>query len=385
MQANRKCPSESGSILSYTTPVISVPFKTAKSHVLAVMGLLLNAFLILYLFNFFQTGVVTVDFHLQKNYHEPRAFNSEELTEVAKLSSLPRFDEILSHILVPRVVGSDGHRKVREYITSQLRGLGWSVEHQESVQTTPLFGQLTFTNLIARLNPSADRYLTLACHYDSKHMREGEFLAATDSAVPCAMMLDLAHALSHRLEPFKKSNLSLMLLFFDGEEAFVTWSATDSLYGSRSLAQTWEKRKYPHARSDTTELHRIDLLVLLDLLGYKSPTFISSFADTHEWYQQIMSAEQRLHNQKLLVNHPRSYFFDFQLNLGVGDDHVPFLERGVSVVHVIPTPFPEVWHELSDNYENLDFDVIQNLIKILYVFTLEYLEGTTNYPIIEEL
>ncbi|XP_054281584.1 glutaminyl-peptide cyclotransferase-like [Macrosteles quadrilineatus] len=349
------------------------------------MGLLLNGFLILYLFNFFQTGVVTVDFHLQKNYHEPRAFNSEELTEVAKLSSLPRFDEILSHILVPRVVGSDGHRKVREYITSQLRGLGWSVEHQESVQTTPLFGQLTFTNLIARLNPSADRYLTLACHYDSKHMREGEFLAATDSAVPCAMMLDLAHALSHRLEPFKKSNLSLMLLFFDGEEAFVTWSATDSLYGSRSLAQTWEKRKYPHARSDTTELHRIDLLVLLDLLGYKSPTFISSFADTHEWYQQIMSAEQRLHNQKLLVNHPRSYFFDFQLNLGVGDDHVPFLERGVSVVHVIPTPFPEVWHELSDNYENLDFDVIHNLIKILYVFTLEYLEGTTNYPIIEEL
>lgn len=73
------------------------------------------------------------------------------------------------------------------------------------MQTTPLFGQLTFTNLIARLNPSADRYLTLACHYDSKHMREGEFLAATDSAVPCAMMLDLAHALSHRLEPFKKS------------------------------------------------------------------------------------------------------------------------------------------------------------------------------------
>jgi hypothetical protein len=35
------------------------------------------------------------------------------------------------------------------------------------------------------------------------------------------------------------------------------------------------------------------------------------------------------------------------LNLGyIEDDHLPFLRRGVSVLHVISEPFPYVWHQL---------------------------------------
>jgi len=31
----------------------------------------------------------------------------------------------------------------------------------------------------------------------------------------------------------------------------------------------------------------------------------------------------------------------------MGDDHLPFLHRGVSVLHVIAEPFPHVWHTLG--------------------------------------
>ena len=34
---------------------------------------------------------------------------------------------------------------------------------------------------------------------------------------------------------------SLQLIFFDGEEAFVDWTDTDSLYGARHLAEQMEK------------------------------------------------------------------------------------------------------------------------------------------------
>jgi len=34
---------------------------------------------------------------------------------------------------------------------------------------------------------------------------------------------------------------SLQLIFFDGEEAFVDWTETDSLYGARHLAAQMEK------------------------------------------------------------------------------------------------------------------------------------------------
>jgi hypothetical protein len=38
---------------------------------------------------------------------------------------------------------------------------------------------------------------------------------------------------------FQGRELTLQLIFFDGEEAFKEWTSTDSIYGSRHLAQKW--------------------------------------------------------------------------------------------------------------------------------------------------
>jgi glutaminyl-peptide cyclotransferase len=50
-------------------------------------------------------------------------------------------------------------------------------------------------------------------------------------------------------------------LFFDGEEAFKDWTATDSIYGSRDYAKNL-KKKYNQDAFDSMEL-----FVLLDLIG----------------------------------------------------------------------------------------------------------------------
>lgn len=72
-----------------------------------------------------------------------------------------------------------------------------------------------------------------------------QFVGATDSAAPCAMMLDLAEALNPLLDSRKKrledgleddddvSDTTLQLIFFDGEEAFNVWTDEDSVYGAR--------------------------------------------------------------------------------------------------------------------------------------------------------
>lgn len=65
------------------------------------------------------------------------------------------------------------------------------------------------------------------------------------------MMLDLAEALNPLLDKRKErldngleddedvSETTLQLVFFDGEEAFVEWTDTDSVYGARyALNQT---------------------------------------------------------------------------------------------------------------------------------------------------
>jgi len=83
-----------------------------------------------------------------------------------------------------------------------MQGLGWSLESDAFEAYTPIFERLRFENIVATLNPNARRYLVLACHYDSKYYRENDFVGATDSAVPCAMMINLAHVLD---EPLKKT------------------------------------------------------------------------------------------------------------------------------------------------------------------------------------
>lgn len=34
----------------------------------------------------------------------------------------------------------------------------------------------------------------------------------------------------------------------------------------------------------------------------------------------------------------------------IEDDHIPFLMRGVPVLHVIPWPFPDDWHRISVSF-----------------------------------
>ena len=47
---------------------------------------------------------------------------------------------------------------------------------------------------------------------------------------------------------------SIQLIFFDGEEAIVDWTADDSLYGSRHLAEVMENEPLPPLSDDEAYL-----------------------------------------------------------------------------------------------------------------------------------
>lgn len=86
---------------------------------------------------------------------------------------------------------------------------GWSVEIDSFNSETPR-GPVNFSNILAVLDPMAPRRLLLACHYDSKTITLGlrdpkqVFVGASDSAVPCAMLLELVTALDIHLNLFKQ-------------------------------------------------------------------------------------------------------------------------------------------------------------------------------------
>lgn len=58
----------------------------------------------------------------------------------------------------------------------------------------------------------------------------------------------------------------------------------------------------------------------------------------------------------------------------VQDDHVPFMAAGVPVLHIIPTPFPNVWHKSTDDGEHLDMPTVRDWTKIVTAFVLEWMD-----------
>jgi glutaminyl-peptide cyclotransferase len=91
-------------------------------------------------------------------------------------------------------------------IERRMRSLGWQVDISSHEEDT-LIGHVSFHNVVATLDPAAPRRLVLACHYDSKMTPQG-FVGATDSAVPCAQLIDLAYTLRRDLQDSMVSRLA---------------------------------------------------------------------------------------------------------------------------------------------------------------------------------
>lgn len=206
--------------------------------------------------------------------------NDEYLPTIANISDMgPVSDFILNFhdpksalakLLVPRPVESTNLKALQSMIKSHFSGLSSKIPHttssspssdsggddqdvlttwhlQEDTFTaeTP-YGPKSMTNLVFTHDPLAEKKFVLAAHIDSKFFPSAPmngFVGATDSAVPCAIMLDIASSLNLHLnrlaERWQSADMpdgvrtTLQLVFLDGEEAFKTWTSTDSIYGAR--------------------------------------------------------------------------------------------------------------------------------------------------------
>lgn len=118
--------------------------------------------------------VLPITLHFQ-SLHQAQELTDQQIAELSGLSDQKHFRSVLDKILVPRVVGTANHKAVGDFIISEMKKLGWETTEDAFTDRTPI-GNLNFRNIVAKLNPQADRFLMLACHYDSKYYREHAFV-----------------------------------------------------------------------------------------------------------------------------------------------------------------------------------------------------------------
>jgi Zn-dependent M28 family amino/carboxypeptidase len=245
----------------------------------------------------------------------------------------PAFDgaAALKHVerlvaIGPRVAGTPGGVKAREYIVAELKRVpGLQVQVKSFEADTP-HGRLSMANVIAVLPGKRPDVVMLAGHYDTKLFRQFTFVGANDGGSSAALLLELARRLAARPHDY-----TYWLVWFDGEEARETWTDRDSLYGSRRLAAELARdKRLPRA------------MILVDMIGDRNLA-IRREASSAGWLTDIIwEAAARL-------GHGAHFLRDV---MPVEDDHVPFLRAGVPATLLIDFDFPP-WHTAEDTLETL--------------------------------
>ena len=272
-----------------------------------------------------------------------------------------------------RVAGSNstGFRKAHNMLRSMASCDGyWTVttdDFEDDVYRNGAFMfRKSFSNIIATFDRGniAFGHLILAAHLDSKWFTNFHFVGACDSAVPMMMILELMKRLSTlaAVNAEAAGRLPLVtVMLFDGEEAFFSWGGTDNTYGSRHLASRWEAEG---------KIRGITLFALLDLIAPANPTFHNYFnAATGAQYQSLRNKVIAFTGQSspaMFPEEPNGYFTTIE------DDHIPFLNRGVPILHLIDHPFPSTWHNAGDDAASVHYDTVYTLLESLWLFVEQY-------------
>ncbi len=255
----------------------------------------------------------------------------------------------------PRWPTSPGHAKAEAFLRAHFEHD--QLEQDKFTADTPI-GPVNMCNFIVRFPGKKDGAIVLATHYETNYwLRDINFVGANDGGSTTGLLMAIADQLRAETAHGKKlDGYSVWLVFFDGEEAIKSWSASDSTYGSRHLAAEW-------GRNGT--LGHIKAFILTDMIGDKDLD-IQRESQSTEWLVDLVQrAAKKFGDER----------FFFQTAEPVEDDHLPFVQRGVPSIDLIDLdygPNNSYHHTAQDTMDKIsarslaiDGDVIMETIRLI--------------------
>jgi glutaminyl-peptide cyclotransferase len=210
----------------------------------------------------------------------------------------------------PHPPATDAIHRTQDYIRTQLKSFGCAVDEDAFHSQTPI-GDVEMRNLVAKIPGDGPGIILLLTHYDTARNIDN-FVGANDAGSSTGLMLEMARLLCSA----KKGPNAVWIAFLDGEEAQVTWSGSDSVYGSRELA----------ARMAVSgDLKRVRAMILADMVGQYNIQIPRESQSTKWLNDLVWGTAERLGYANIFASREE----------GVDDDHGPFLARGVPSIDII--------------------------------------------------
>jgi glutaminyl-peptide cyclotransferase len=242
------------------------------------------------------------------------------------------YDQVAKQVSFgPRPPGSPAIAKLQDYLVSELKSYGCSVDVDSFSADTP-DGRVPMKNITAKVPGQKQGIILLGTHYDTKKL--DNFVGANDAGSSTGVMLELARLLCKQ----PPGKYAVWIAFFDAEEAFnVQWQDPDHTYGSRQMAAQM---------AQSGDLPKVKAFILADMVGGRGSRFRRD-PDSTKWVVDLVwGVAAKLGYSDI--------FLDEAGGTG-GDDHFSFLQRHVPSVDIIDLVLPEVpyWHTPQDTLDKI--------------------------------
>jgi Zn-dependent M28 family amino/carboxypeptidase len=268
------------------------------------------------------------------------------LKTIETFTNINYIKNFTKEISIYRPVGSSELETVKNKVLAEMKNIGLSTKVQ-SFKKTINNKEYSFSNLIG-VNPNANKKnILLGVHIDSPQNPKCE--CTTDAVTGISIALQLAKNLM-----LQDKNYPIMLVFFDGEEAIDgNWNSENSLSGSSYFVNNYD-----------TNL--IDKVYIFDLIGGDfNQNKIAAFSNNKATVSDLIKLAKINENFDQKIFH---YPNDYTSDKVVQDDHVPFINKNIYALNLIPYNFPSNHHTLNDNYDNVNWKYVEIFYSVLFEF-----------------
>ncbi|MBR7799552.1 M28 family peptidase [Undibacterium fentianense] len=264
----------------------------------------------------------------------------------------------------PHPMASAEQKKFAQEVKVDLAKQGWVVQSQKFKTKIPNLSheklggkdksgspikEVEGENIIALSKGNERCLLVIGGHYDTKIYKDFKFVGANDGGSSTVAMQELARVIGQIRQQEKKMtqetgrflDCTIALAFFDGEEATLPeWSdgekllgIQDNIHGSRafaaSLSKSFEGIVYQNIP--------VKAVIILDMIGHKNQNLF------------ITTGSHPQLSQKLLGQKTTTKIY--AANIAIEDDHLPFAQLGLPIVHVIDWTNLSEWHTPKDTMD----------------------------------
>ena len=271
----------------------------------------------------------------------------------------------------PRVPETQAHAACAEWLAAKLSEFADTVVVQDF--RAKLFNGkgIDGQNIVGVFHPEAKKRIVLCAHWDSRPYADHDpdeanihtpIDGANDGASGVGVLLECARLFKAQPLPEK---LGIDIILFDLEDYGPHVDEAEKYYDEEVNywalgSQYWAK--HPHIYG-----YKAYYGILLDMVGGPNPNF------PKEYYSQGYAAS--VSNKVWRKAYDLGYrsFFSNELGAPISDDHIPMNEvAGIPTIDIIDLQpessnecFPEVWHTLNDNIDNIDRNTLRMVGNVL--------------------